>query len=510
MSGSQVTARRLATDAVARLLRQLASERVWRPLLSGAASVTAGLTVGCAGGKSVSDTQSTGPVTAGEGDGSQPARPADATLGEVAADSGGPLALPGCVNGQWAPRAAALHTSTPFDYLSVRQRWGVPLDDGTGPESWTQATFTLLSEHGQKCATAQQPECLQTVQRHPDELVGGTCSQLCSERSVVTTRGDRVERWAGAARLSTLLAPIDSADEALLLAFAAGYDVPCGDTAELRAVEQGFALTGQRLTSLCDPVETTAYQLAVSTSGQLRVLDQKVLSTQAGLCIGRVPEGLASESHDQKQSELGDYLARCAHLEAASVVAFERLARELLACGAPAALIDAALRAATDEVRHAALLTRLAEARGGKPSSARVSALPLRELEEIALENATEGCVRETYGALVGAYQAEHAADRELASALSTIAADEAQHAALSHDVHAWALAELDEPARVRVVAAQARAIERLESECAHEPSPALREQAGLPPAELARAFVAELRRSLWSTAAPRPPALPG
>jgi hypothetical protein len=47
-----------------------------------------------------------------------------------------------------------------------------------------------------------------------------------------------------------------------------------------------------------------------------------------------------------------------AQLEAASIVAFDRLARELDAHGAPAELVAEARRAKTDEVRHARTLFR--------------------------------------------------------------------------------------------------------------------------------------------------------
>ncbi|NIS36796.1 MAG: ferritin-like domain-containing protein, partial [Actinobacteria bacterium] len=40
---------------------------------------------------------------------------------------------------------------------------------------------------------------------------------------------------------------------------------------------------------------------------------------------------------------------------------------------------------------------------------------PVRTAYEIALENAVEGCVRETFGALVGAHQALRASDPSIA-----------------------------------------------------------------------------------------------
>src|SRR5580700_10937595 len=54
----------------------------------------------------------------------------------------------------------------------------------------------------------------------------------------------------------------------------------------------------------------------------------------------------------------GSFLAHCAYLEAESVHAFRRLARELAAHAAPARLVARAERAAQEEVRHARAMSR--------------------------------------------------------------------------------------------------------------------------------------------------------
>jgi demethoxyubiquinone hydroxylase (CLK1/Coq7/Cat5 family) len=55
-----------------------------------------------------------------------------------------------------------------------------------------------------------------------------------------------------------------------------------------------------------------------------------------------------------------------------------------------------------------------------------------RSLEAIALDNVSEGCVRELYGALVATYQARVARDPEVRAVVTRIAREETQHAALS------------------------------------------------------------------------------
>jgi hypothetical protein len=114
----------------------------------------------------------------------------------------------------------------------------------------------------------------------------------------------------------------------------------------------------------------------------------------------------------------------------------------------------------------------------------------------MAIENAVEGCVRETYGALVLAWQAAHAEDRELRGAFARVARDEARHAALSWALDRWLGARLEAPARARVTRARARTLARLESEVREHPRRFARE-AGLPSAAQARALLATLARGL-------------
>ena len=147
-------------------------------------------------------------------------------------------------------------------------------------------------------------------------------------------------------------------------------------------------------------------------------------------------------------------------------------------------------------------MTVLARLRGGLPARAFVSPQPARSLLEIAIENAVEGCVRETYGALLGAHQAAYATDRAIRHEMARIAADEARHAALSHSVHGWLMAQLDETERARVFDAQREAMEQLARDCAATPlDHATRAAAGLPCGERAIALFDELERALWAPA---------
>lgn len=143
--------------------------------------------------------------------------------------------------------------------------------------------------------------------------------------------------------------------------------------------------------------------------------------------------------------DVRDHYIDNAQLELSSVWTFLRLAQELAAVGAPAALVAAALDAADDEVRHAELC---AAAAGGvalvplpmaaaRPRFTRRSAAALAML---AAEAWHEGCLNET-AAAEEARLAARDAEGDVRIMLGTIAVDEQRHAELSWSVLAWVLA---------------------------------------------------------------------
>ncbi len=243
--------------------------------------------------------------------------------------------------------------------------------------------------------------------------------------------------------------PIDSAAKALVtvwfegrysLSFAGGEGESFGglDTGYVRAVDGGFeVLAGERASeSSCgtdDPreiVRSYRVTLLVHRDGTIEPRDRALTSQYevADPChpLGRRPEGFADVSSG---GTLAGHLLRAMHHEAESVRAFRRLANELRAHGAPAALVRAAKRAIADERRHAWTFARLL---GVTPSIAS-DALPVRSLADCARENAVEGCVHETYAAAVAAHQASHARSPRLRAAFARIARDELDHAAIAH-----------------------------------------------------------------------------
>jgi hypothetical protein len=140
-----------------------------------------------------------------------------------------------------------------------------------------------------------------------------------------------------------------------------------------------------------------------------------------------------------------------ARVEYASVASFAELGLQLMALGAPAALVARCHRAALDEVAHAATLDRL---EGGDGSG--FGAIPQllgrrlggrgrsrrRHLARIAVESYLDGWVNEGASAVDMEQRALAAGSPEQRRALERIAADERRHAELGRDVVLWCFDE--------------------------------------------------------------------
>lgn len=214
--------------------------------------------------------------------------------------------------------------------------------------------------------------------------------------------------------------------------------------------------------------------------------------------VGRIPAAL-ERAFVRRAGALGEYFAMAAHLEAASVCAFRRLGRELGQHGAPASLVRATARAARDEIRHARSTGRLAGRFGASSPAPRVRRLRTRSLEAVAIENAVEGCVRETFGALVATFQASRAGDPEIAREMRIIARDETRHAALSWAVARWAWDRLEPAARARLVARCTATVAELRAAPVAVDRELVR-LAGLPSASERQAMLASLETELWAS----------
>jgi hypothetical protein len=296
------------------------------------------------------------------------------------------------------------------------------------------------------------------------------------------------------AELVQLIGPIDTVAEATLVA-------ELKNKWCVRAGKQDGSLqfVTSEILDDCAPIVKQEVLYRVDPDASIHEIDRGDKET-SNACIGRRPAGLMRRKPLPQRSRIGDFLARSAELEAASVIAFRVLETELRSHGAPAELLSRVRDAGDDEVIHARLMQHLAERFGGRPSERSVRVAKVRELEAIALENSIEGCVSETWGCLIGMHQAEHAQGPLLQHAFRRIARDEARHAQLSWDIADWAEVLLDSAARERVSRRRADAVQELASNVPRESEPeSVREVLGLPDAATRGRLFAHVRDALWS-----------
>lgn len=199
--------------------------------------------------------------------------------------SSDPLA---CLTGSTFPvQAARLRPLEGYDYIAVREAAEPLVGEDGGVDEWTSSTFHTLSEAGVRCARAIGGTCAQKVALHPQSLANPICTGHCSERAIVTTRGDEVRRWASASELKTLFGPIDAPDEALMLAAATGYWLSCdeGPQSSVTELDDGYEVQAIRYLSLC-PVRAELARLHVSWEGQVTLRSMRELPRSDAPCVG--------------------------------------------------------------------------------------------------------------------------------------------------------------------------------------------------------------------------------
>lgn len=375
-----------------------------------------------------------------------------------------------------------LEPAQAVDYLELR------LDYYPDP---SKHEIVIAGSKGDACANAKDKSVCEKVLSGAKAKRGG--------QYLVFLRGDEIGVVNGTAT-AAFLAPIDTPEEAALTLVdtlaentSAAAVLPSCAAKDFKQTNDGWE-TEHTIQRTCDEKNVTTY--LVTKTGEVKTMGVKHTPPTPGCNPhpnrGRRPEGFVLGTRDDAAT-LAGHFAESAELEAASVDAFRRLEHELRAAGAPESLRRRARRAAEDEVRHAETMTVLATRFGGSPRPFVVAMAAPRTLGAMAIENAVEGCVFETWAALLATWQAEHAGNADVRSAMKTIARDETRHAALAWDVAAFLDARLSVTDRTRVRAAREEAFARLAVMIAAEPSAELRATLGQPTASEARALFEQL-----------------
>src|SRR6478735_4132034 len=207
--------------------------------------------------------------------------------------------------------------------------------------------------------------------------------------------GDLLGSATSDAELLQLIGPIDTLAEAELVAELKSMNC-------VRAGEKdgSFQVVDRQLISDCLPLTTQDVLFRVDPDASVHELDRADEVSQSA-CVGRRPAGLAPRKRLAQSSAVGDFLARSAELEAASVVAFRVLEAELRAHGAPRILLDRTCEAAADEVLHARVMRRWAERELDGAARERIAkrrAEAVRELGRAVAQESEPAAVRDVLG----------------------------------------------------------------------------------------------------------------
>jgi uncharacterized protein (TIGR02996 family) len=158
-------------------------------------------------------------------------------------------------------------------------------------------------------------------------------------------------------------------------------------------------------------------------------------------CAGSHASGIVDADPGARRAA-AEAWAQAAREEHASIAAFSGLSLQLLALGAPPALLEACHAAALDEIRHAQRSFEIASSFAGRPlapspfaGAARVGGPTTPR--ELARDTLLDGCINEAAAARE-ARSAARAAAPWLAPILAGVAADEERHAQLAWDIVAW------------------------------------------------------------------------
>jgi hypothetical protein len=371
------------------------------------------------------------------------------------------------------------------------------------PELGDAWTATNGEQVGTPCAKASNPGACRDkvsgyrmlptsraacVSQYPSSAYGPT---ECGASYILYTRGDEIGVARSKEEIKALIGTFDTVEEALWVAQGANLQATCGSSYGGSMPDSGWRQTADggwdlSLTEQNCGMESYQVVVHIDYAGNLTEVSRVDLNQQTGCAVaGRRPEGFRLEkATGPGENAVGEHFASMATLEAASVISFRRIHRQLAAFGAPRELLERIRKAARDEIRHARATGVLARKYGVTPSAPQVGAYDAApSLFSIALENAREGCVRETYGALVAHMQMSRAGDVDVRECMAAIADEETEHAALSWDIAAWIEAQLDDDQRARLAAERRDAFATLARDLAVPVDPRVARVSGVPAA---------------------------
>ena len=363
------------------------------------------------------------------------------------------------------------------------------------PRSGGGVHVLTLGSSGEPCVMASDASACRGLVMNAS-VARDACrnDQICGQFAVVN-RGDQVELIAERSDFLKTLGRVDTLMDALAISAWDGKVIRCGggDKGTRYISENGMYSFATEWEDCGRQVQRDSWD--VTRDGATTETQVERIS-DSNCAVGRRPAGLLAVERRFEVGTLAAFFAQAAHLEAASVYAFERLARELTSLNADASLIARAAKSARDEIRHAHAVAQLARRFGGEAYPVRLVKARPRSLFEVAHENAIEGCIHETYGALIAHHQAALAGDPLVARVMRVIAVDEARHAQLAWHIAAWAEPQLSAAQREELQQAQRAALAALAlSQRYLSLPPSAARIVGLPEPAVAQQLVRDLAR---------------
>ncbi len=216
-----------------------------------------------------------------------------------------------------------------------------------------------------------------------------------------------------------------------------------------------------------------AFRGATGGAAVARVVERDDWTATLGAAIALAIAELGSE----ERAARAEHWTREAAFEHASIASFAQLTLDLLAAGAPPALLAGAQRAALDEIEHAQIAFALATAYGsGAPVGpgalvASPSPAACSSLAKLARATFLDACIGESVASAMLAERARTERDPALAPLLSKMSQDEERHAELAWRIVAWALRSGDAEVGRAVSIAQAEVAAELATFDDHAPS---------------------------------------
>ena len=197
---------------------------------------------------------------------------------------------------------------------------------------------------------------------------------------------------------------------------------------------------------------------SVSCGRPLRVRGRRCITPIVAADAGWYEPVVLGPVPDAVRATLVEIWTEEARAEHAAIAAFSKLALELIALGAPPALIARANRAAIQEVHHARLCFALASGYAGRALGPAPFPQALAgdrvDLTRVARESLLDGCLREGIAAEIARLGADHARDPEVVRVMRIQAREEAQHAALAWAIVDWCLGRGGDELRRELVSA--------------------------------------------------------